>query len=216
MVDPSSQVVDLPQRHADVLGQLSRRALDTVTQAHHPDLAGSTDSPAVHGHRVDVVEESDSGAQFFHVAAHVQQDGDGAQGAHDATDAQGVANGLAQPVLLGDFKINHRAGLVASHLEHADSIVGTIQGRPAVGGGFDGGMGIQERGDLVRHRLRSAQTFLVNVVQADGRACQLRKTENVAQQVLGKDGAASTDESDLGHIALHPFEPDYTCRHGPL
>jgi hypothetical protein len=78
-----------------------------------------------------------SGHSFFHIAAGIQQHRDGAQGAHDAADAQRIGDGLAQAVLLGDLEVDHRAGLVPANLEHADGVIGAIQGGAPVEGGLD-------------------------------------------------------------------------------
>ncbi len=202
MVDARAQIIDFFQGHVDIAGQLFGRALHAVAQANRLDGRGAVDGPAVHGHGVDVLQKGHVRAQFFHIRAHLQQHGNGAQAAHDAANAQRVGNGLAQAILLGHFKVHHRARLVACHLEHANGVVGAIQGGAAVQGGLDGGLHAQRLGDLVGHDGGSAQPLFVNVVQADGRIGQFGKCQDVANEVFGKYGAARTDEGDFGHRVL--------------
>ena len=202
VVDAGAQVVDVTDGHADVARQGFGRALHAVAQAHGLDGAGARDGPAVHGHGVHVLEEGHIRADLFHIAAHSQHHRDGAQRAHDAADAEGVGDGLAQPVLLGDFKVDDGARPVAAHLEHADRVVGAVQRGPPVQRGLQGGLDAEVVGDLVRHDLRRAQPHRVDIHQADGGIGERRIAQDVAQQVLGKDRAARAEESNFGHAML--------------
>ena len=138
MVDAGAEVVDRFDRHADIARQLAGGVLHAVAQPDGLDLSGAVDRPAVHRHRVDVLQECHIGAELFHVAAHVQQHRDGAQPTEDPADAQRVGDRLAQAILLGNLKVDHRRGLVAADLDHADRVIGTVERFAAVGGGLDG------------------------------------------------------------------------------
>jgi len=199
VVDAGADVVDLLQRHADVAGELLGGSLDAVAQPDRLDRRGAVDRPAQDGHRVDVVQVKDVRAQLLHVAAHFQEDRDGAQAAHDPADAQRVGDGLAQAVFLGHFEVNDRAGPVAADLEHADDVVGAVQGAAAIRGGLDRGGRVEGFRHLVPDDLRRMQAVRVNVEQGNGRLRQLREAQDVAHQVLGKDRAACTNKGDLRH-----------------
>ena len=59
-----------------------------------------------------------------------------------------------RPYFLGISKSIDRAGLVAADLDHADGVVGAVEGRAAVGGGLDGAGGAPSCSALpVRHDL---------------------------------------------------------------
>ena len=80
---------------------------------------------------------------MFHIAAHIEHHGDGAQAAHDTTDAEGIGNGLAQTIALGDVEVDDGGGFVATDLEHGDGIIGTVKGFFAIGGGDNSWFGAQ-------------------------------------------------------------------------
>jgi hypothetical protein len=61
-----------------------------------------------------------------------EHDGDRAQAAHDAADAERVADRLLEAVALGDLEVAHRAGAVAGHLDHAQDVVGAVEGALAL------------------------------------------------------------------------------------
>jgi hypothetical protein len=139
------------------------------------------------------------GADSLHVAAYVQQHGNRAQTAHDAADAQRVGDGLPQAVALGDLEVDDRRRPIAADLEHGDDVVRPVEGAAAVGGGLEGRSRLQRGRHPPGDDLRRAQPLGVDVVQADRRTAQFGKAEDVTQQILGEDGAAGTDERDLGH-----------------
>ena len=62
--------------------------------------------PAQHRHRVGVVQEDRLGAQLVHVVGDGRHHRDGAQRAEDPADPEGLGDGLAQPVALGDLEID--------------------------------------------------------------------------------------------------------------
>ena len=199
VVDACAEVVDFLNRHADVARQLFCRPLHAVAEADGLDLGGAANGPADHRHRVDVLEEGHVGADLLHVAAHVEQHGNGAQTAHDAADAQRVGNGLVQAIALGNLEVGHCARFIAAHLNHADGIVRPVERLPPIQRGFDFGLCAKEIGDSVRHNFRRAQAFLVDVEQRQGGRLQFGETENIADQILGKDGAACADERNFRH-----------------
>ena len=127
----------------------------------------------------------------------IEQHRDRAQTTHDAADAQGVGNGLAQTILLGDLKIDHRARLVATDLEHGDHIVGPIHRFAPIGRRLDGRVGIQGFVDLVGHNRRSAQPLGVDVEEAEGAILQFGIAEDITHQILGKDGTTGTDKGNF-------------------
>ncbi len=186
------------------VSQALGRALDAVTETHGFDGAGTIDGPAVHGHGIYILEKGHVRAEFLHLRRHRQKDGNGAQAAHDPADAQRIGDGLTEAVLFGDLEVDNRARFVAAYLEHADGVVGPVQGAAAISGGFDARLRAEKVRDLVGHDLGGAQPHGVDVEEADFRILQLRKAEDVAQQVLGKDCAAGADKGDFWHGKI-PF-----------
>ena len=168
MVDASGDVVDLLDRHADVVRHLLGGALHAVAEADGLDLGRSIDGRGDHRHRVDVVQEGDIGTQLGHVATHVQEDRDGAQRAHDPADAERVGDGLAQTVLLRNLEVDHGAGFVAGDLEHRDGVVRAIERGATVERRLDGRMDAQRLSDAAGDDLRGAQPLRVDVMQRDG------------------------------------------------
>ena len=58
--------------------------------------------------------------------------------AHDVSNAHRVRDCLAQAVLLGNLKVDYRADLAATHLDHADGVLCLVQRAPAVRCSLDG------------------------------------------------------------------------------
>ena len=127
----------------------SGRPLNTVAQAYRLNFGCAVDGPTFHGHRVNILQKCDVWTEFFHILAHLDKHRYGAQTAHDAADAQCIGNRLAQPILLGYFKIDHCARFVAAHLNHRNGIVGAVQRRAQVCGGLNDRLHTQGLRDLV-------------------------------------------------------------------
>ena len=137
VVDARTEVVDLFNRHADILRQLLCCPLHAVTQTDSFNLAGAADGPTIHHHRVHILQKGHIGAKRLHVITHVEQHRNRAQPAHNAADTQRIGNGLAQAVFLRNLKIHDRRGLIAADLDHRNCIIGPIQRGLAVEAGFD-------------------------------------------------------------------------------
>ncbi len=158
-----------------------------------------------HGHGVGVIEEPGVGADLVHIVAEGLHNGNGTEGAHDAADTEGVGDGLAETVLLGDLKIDNGAGIVAADLNGVDHELGTAEGLLAV---LDAEMG----GDLavaahgldhaVQDALALLQTLGVDVVESKFGVAESLGTEAVAYDVAGKDGTACAHKGNFHSIFL--------------
>ena len=186
--------------HAQLLEQGLGADLHAVAQAHGLDPGVAQHVPGEHGHGVGVVQEQGVRANLLHVPGKVRHDGNGAQGAHDAPDAQGVADGLAQAVLLGHLKVDDGAGVVQAHLNGVDDEVRPPQGvlavfHPQVALDF----AIAALG--LAHGLQDGLALLeplpVDVVQGKGAVPQLGHAHAVANDVAGKDGTARAHKGNL-------------------
>jgi hypothetical protein len=58
-------------------------------------------------------------------------------------------------------------------------------------------------GDAPRNEFGCLETVLINVMQADFRIGKLRKGEDIPNQVLGENGASSSDECDFSWCTTH-------------
>ena len=87
----------------------------------------------VHGHRVGVVQQPRVRADLRHVRGDAGEHGEGPQAPEDAADADGVGDGLVQPVAGRDVEVAH-GGVVHPHLDHVDDVVGAVERRAAVDG----------------------------------------------------------------------------------
>ena len=86
MIDSRDHVIDLLERHSDVLSEFSRGILNAVAQSYRADFGCLIQSPAIHRHGIGVVEVDDSGAKPLHLFAHVDQDGNGPNRPHDSAN----------------------------------------------------------------------------------------------------------------------------------
>ncbi len=158
VVDACADEVDLFDRDSDVPCQLLGCTLHTVAKSHGMNGGGPEDCPTVHRHRIDIVKERNVGlADLLHVTAHVEHDRDGAQRAHDPSDTQRIADGLAQPVFLGDLEIDDRSGLVPADLKHPDGIVGPLERGASVQCRLDCGVCIECLSYAMCHHFRCAE-----------------------------------------------------------
>ena len=190
--------------HAQLLEQGLGADLHAVAQAHGLDPGIAQHVPGEHGHGVGVVQEQGVRANLLHVPGEVRHDGNGAQGAHDAPDAQGVADGLAQAVLLGDFKVDDGAGLVEAHLDGVYHKLGAPQGLLAV---LHAQIGFQHSPALVdilvdggQNAVALVQPLAVNVIQGNLAFPQGGGAHHVAQHVAGKHRAAGAHKSNFQHF----------------
>ena len=107
VVDAGALVGDVLVRNVDHLGELLRRALHAVTEADRADRAGAADRPAIHRHRIDVLQEDRIRTMLLHQPAVFEKHRNRAKSAHDAADAEGIADRLAESVLLRNLEVDH-------------------------------------------------------------------------------------------------------------
>ena len=81
---------------------------------------------------LDTLMKKRVGAHGLDVARDVEHDGDAAQRAHHAAGPDGVADGLAHPVTLGDLEVVRHA-LETADREARDHVVGAFERAPAIG-----------------------------------------------------------------------------------
>ena len=135
VVHAGRPVGHLVVRHVDELTQADHRPVDGMAQPEHLQLRGDAmEERDVHGHRVRVVEQPGVGAHLRHVPRDVGQDREGPQAAEDSADADGVGDGLIQPVARRDLEVAHR-GLVHADRDDVDDVVRAVECAPAVAGG---------------------------------------------------------------------------------
>ena len=151
----------------------------------------------VHGHRVGVVEQPRVGAHLCHVAGDVGQDREGPQAAEDSADADGVADGLVQPVARRNLEVPHR-GLVHADRDDVDDVVRAVECAAAVAGGDHLRVGACRAGGGAGDRLGRLQPFVVDVVQHHPDRAQLGERQDVAEQFAGELDAARADDDDGG------------------
>ena len=175
-----------------------------MAQAHSLHIGVALHVAGEHGHGVGVVQEQGVGADRFHVFGKIPQHGDGAQRTHDAADSQGVADGLAQTVFLGNLEIRHRAGLVQAHLDGVHHEVGAPEGLPAVLHAQisldDGAVLVGIFVDCAEDDLRFLQALGVDVIQCDLALAQSGRAHAVPQYIPGKHRAASSHKCDFRHV----------------
>jgi hypothetical protein len=152
----------------------------------------------VHRHRVGVVEQPGVRAQLTDVRGDARQHREGTQRAEDAADADGVRDGLAQPVLRRDLEVAH-GRRVHPDLDRVDHEVGAVEHRPPVQAGGHHRIRAELLRDPPGDRLRRLQPFRVDVVQGQRHAFELVERKDVGEQFAGEDHAAGTEESDHSH-----------------
>ena len=174
-----------------------------MAQAHSLHAGVALHVAGEHGHGVGVVEEQRVGADLFHIPGKVLQHGDGPQGPHNAANAQGVGDGLAQAVLLGDFKVDDGAGLVEAHLDGVHHKLGVPQGLLAV---LHSQIGLDDGPALVdvlvdggQNAEALVQAGAVDIVQGDLAFLQGGSAHHVAQHIAGEHGAAGAHKGDFQH-----------------
>ena len=199
--------------HAQAFQQVLGAGLHAVAQAHGLHAGVALHVAGEHGHGVGVVEEQRVGADLFHIPGKVLQHGDGPQGPHNAANAQGVGNGLAQAVLLGDFKVDDSAGLVETHLDGVHHKLGAPQGLLAV---FYAQIGFQHSPALVdilvdggQNAVALVQPLAVNVIQGNFAFPQGGGAHHVAQHVAGKHRAAGAHKSNFQHFLYSLLGKDW-------
>ncbi len=181
VVYASDFVADVFIGEADVARELAGGALDAVAKADGGDLANAVDGHHVHGHGVGVIEvEWAIGAEVAEHVADFYEFGHGAEGAEDAADAEGIGNGLAEAVFLGDFEVGDGARLVTADLDHGDHVAGACAGFLEVHGGLDFRGGLELGDYLVGQDFGDFEAGGVDVHQADGGADEGRVLQDVA------------------------------------
>ncbi len=204
VVDAGRPVGDLVVGDAEQVGEVADGPVHRVAQPHDTCQPGGLGEVLdVHRHRVGVVEQPGVGAHLGDVLGERLQQREGAQRAEDAADAEGVADGLAQPVAGRDLEVG-TGGLPHADLDDVDDEVRVGERRAPLGVGGDPGPGAVAvpPGALVRDELggaaRGVEPFGVDVVQGDVRAAQLGEGQQVGQEPLREHDAARADEGDLG------------------
>ena len=198
VVDPRAAVADLLVGHTEGAGQHPSGALDAVAEADGAQALGVQECGG-HRHGVRIVDELGLRAQLARVGRDLFIGSDRAEEAEHTTRAQGVADGLVDPVAARDLNVVP-VGLHPAHLEGDDDDVGLAQGLAPV-------RGLLHRGaePMMLHQLAGGvphpgQTRGVDVHQREGGGTQSGEAEQVADQPKGEDEAAGSDDGDLGRV----------------
>ena len=154
-----------------------------------------------HCHRIGVIQKQSVGADLFHVSCKLFHHRNGSQRTHNAADSQGICNGLAQPVFLGNLKVCDGAGIIASHL---DGIYYKIRIPQRVFSVLHAQISrdicpslVYIFVDSIQDDLGLLQTLLINIVQSDICPAKSRCAHAVAQYVSGKHCAACSHKSNF-------------------
>ena len=202
VVDARAEEVDLVERHADQFAEIVHRPMHRVAHTGGLDLwRDARQVLDVHRHRVRVAEEPRVGRDGGHVRRDAVEHGKRAQGAEDATDSEGVTDGLAQAVLLGDVEIRGRRG-VAADGDHVHHRVGTLQRAAAVERRTDGRSRAVSFRAQPRDLLGRGEAALVDVVKRELDLAQLRERKQVAHEIACELDRPGTDERHSEHVSI--------------
>ena len=163
------------------------------------EIRARPDAPRDHRHRARVGEEQPPGAALDHLVGHLHHHRDRAKPAHDPADADGVADGLSEPVLLRHLEVRDGRG-IPTDLDLVDQVVGTVERRsPIAVRGHP-----VARAELFHQGARSAfgvpEPFGIDVVQRDLEgSVQLCIRAEVGDDAPGELDAARADDRHLRH-----------------
>jgi hypothetical protein len=199
VVDPGGAVVDLVERHAEQRAEVVHGPEDGVAEPDDVEVRGDRGQVGdVHRHRVGVVEQPGVRADRAHVRRDALQHRKRAQRPEDPADADGVADGLPQPVPGGHLEVPDGRG-VHAHLDGVDDVVGAVQRGPPVEAGGDLRGGAELLGGTAGDRLGRLQPLRVDVVQGERRLFELIEGQEVGEELPGEDHTAGTEERDHSH-----------------
>ncbi|OQA87503.1 MAG: hypothetical protein BWY31_00671 [Lentisphaerae bacterium ADurb.Bin242] len=189
--------------HPEGVQQRFHADLDRMAEADGLDGSSAEHRAGEHRHRIGVVQEPGVRADFLHVVRKVQHDGNRPEGAEDAADAEGVGDGLAQPVFFRDLEVDHGRGLIAAHLNGIDHEMGSLESFLPVGRAQVSGDLRASLIDVFIQVLQNGQGFLqavrIDVVQRDFGILKRFPAHAISKHVLGENSAARSHESDFRH-----------------
>ena len=120
---------------------------------------------------------------------------------------QGIGDGLTEAVLFGHLKVDDGTGVVEADLDGVHHEVCAAQGILAVGNaqilGDLGAALVDVLIEEVDHDIGLLQAIGVDVVEGEFKVAEGIGAHGVADDVLGKYGAACTHECDLSHDVTH-------------
>ncbi|MNE38684.1 hypothetical protein D3C80_1325910 [compost metagenome] len=118
---------------------------------------------------------------------------------------------MLQAILFSNGEIGDSARIVTANLDGVNHIIGIFQRRttifhPEVGSDLRPA-GVNIAIDIAEHGERFIETGAINVVQRDIHLFQCRRCHDIAEYVLGEDGAACAHKSYFNHpiSPLHWF-----------
>ncbi len=165
VVETCGHEVDLWHREVDESGEEAVRVAHRMAQPDHAiKWAARVDRPGQHRHRVTVIEQVCVGGHLGQVFADLGHHWDRAQSAEDSADADGVRDGLADPILCRDVEV--RAGrAVSADLDLVHHVVRAFDGRQPVDARDDIGAGATLATDPLGQRIGVPEPLGVDVVQ---------------------------------------------------
>ena len=193
--------------HAQHLHQMAGAHLHAVAQAHRLDGGVALHIAGQHGHGIGIVEEQRVRANRSHIIGKILHHGDGAQSTEDTADAQRIADGLAQAVLLGHFKVRYRAGLVQAHLNGVNHIGCAAQRFTAVFHAQIGGdhrMAAHIAVERRQHPAAIVQTNGIDIIQGKFAVLQHGRQHAVAHYIFDKNTGARSHKDDFSHKSVPP------------
>ena len=204
MVDAGREIIDVGDILAKAIGKMGGCVLYAVAETNGPDARSNLlDRPAIDRHRVDVLHEQGIRAHFFHIAADRFENGNGAKPAEDTADPERIGDGLPETMPFRDLEVSHRGRLIAADLHHQDDEIRTFQRLPAIKRRLDAHLvELKRLAEPAGNDLGGFQALRIDVEEADGVIATAATGKDVAQDILGKDGAAGTDQADLWHEGI--------------
>ena len=125
----------------------------------------------------------------------------------DAANAQRIADGLAQAVLLGHFKVRYRAGLIQTHLNGVNHIGCAAQRVLAVFHAQIGGdhrMAAHIAVERRQHPAAIVQTNGIDIIQGKFAVLQHGRQHAVAHYIFDKNTGARSHKDDFSHKSVPP------------
>ena len=203
-------------RHAEFLEQRGGAYLHAVAEAYRFDPGHGQHSAGQHGHGVGVVQKPGVRADFLHISREIQHHRNRSQRAEYAANAQGIGNGLFQPVFFRNFKIRDGTWIVSSHLDGIDHIICPAKRLPSVFSAevfLNVCLGTVIAVNSLQHHGGLVQPHCVDIVEGDGTLLQRGRHHTVPQHIFSKYRATGSHKSNLRHNATSFSEMFFIFRH---
>ena len=195
--------------HTQFLQQVLGANLYAVAQTNGLHAGVALHVTGQHSHGIGVVQEQCIGTYLFHVAGKISHNRNGTQGTHDTADTQGIADGLAQAVFLGHFKVDNGTGVVQTNLNGVNNKVGTAQRLFTVFNAqvaLDLAIAALGLSHGFQNHAALFQALCIDIIQGKNAVAQHFAAHSIADNVTGKYGTAGTHHCNFHReILLHVY-----------